>query len=606
MNRKVNGLTARSYSRFGKKEQDTRKDTPIRMAYSYLRFSTPEQSKGDSTKRQTEAIAKAAEWCKQQGIPLDDTLRDPGVSAWKGKNASLGALSRFLDLVRKGKVARGSFLIIEHIDRLTRQKVRKALNLWTDILDAGITIVTVAPFKEYPPTSMNDPLGLIEPILYFAVNNEKSERLSDSLKKTWKSKREKRKPLTSWCAAWLRLSEDKERYELIPEKAKIVKLIVKKALEGYGDQKLCQWLHRNKIPPISDNPTWTTAYISKILKSPLLVGKYQPGTHHWHEVEVKGETVEKKIRQLTGEVWEGYVPRLISDEDFRKLRAKRLANTRNGGRTGENCANLFSKILFNAKDGQGMQRIVKDHPRLISKAFRNGLDGDTQSFPYAPFEEGVLATLMADLKPADLFGTVTDHKPDRTAELSAKLEDIEARLTILQSQMDGDVSGLPTIMKKVAEWEKKKANLLNELEKERAAQIGQGSEAEALEDIQALTKILEGEADDLEDVRMKLKHRLLMLVERMDVVIHGIKRSKWKRAHVQVKFKAGGVKLCKITAEQDTFIMASMDRDIRKQPLDILQQADAVAADFTQQCDEWKEARMKAKWAEDNAKRKAG
>ncbi|MBY0229080.1 MAG: hypothetical protein K2W96_07365 [Gemmataceae bacterium] len=50
------------------------------------------------------------------------------MSAWKGDNAGTGALSVFLNLCEKGDIPKGSCLIVEHLDRLTRQEVRKALS----------------------------------------------------------------------------------------------------------------------------------------------------------------------------------------------------------------------------------------------------------------------------------------------------------------------------------------------------------------------------------------------------------------------------------------------------------------------------------------------
>ncbi len=51
-----------------------------RKAYSYLRFSTPEQSLGDSFRRQT---ALAQEYALRHGLDLDTelTYRDLGISA---------------------------------------------------------------------------------------------------------------------------------------------------------------------------------------------------------------------------------------------------------------------------------------------------------------------------------------------------------------------------------------------------------------------------------------------------------------------------------------------------------------------------------------------
>ena len=83
-------------------------------AYSYVRFSSPEQRKGDSLRRQTEA---AADWCRRNGARLDNstTLHDLGKSAFKGKhreNPDLNALACFLEMVQAGRVVRGSRRLI--------------------------------------------------------------------------------------------------------------------------------------------------------------------------------------------------------------------------------------------------------------------------------------------------------------------------------------------------------------------------------------------------------------------------------------------------------------------------------------------------------------
>jgi DNA invertase Pin-like site-specific DNA recombinase len=79
------------------------------LAYSYVRFSTAEQAKGDSLRRQTEA---AARWCQRNGVRLDTslTLHDLGKSAFLGehrKNPDRNALAAFLKMVERGQVARG-------------------------------------------------------------------------------------------------------------------------------------------------------------------------------------------------------------------------------------------------------------------------------------------------------------------------------------------------------------------------------------------------------------------------------------------------------------------------------------------------------------------
>src|SRR5215471_18471211 len=94
-------------------------------AYSYIRFSSPEQAKGDSIRRQ-ESLRDA--WLAKTGAVLDTSLslRDEGVSAFAGahrQNADRHALAAFLELVKQGRIPRGSYLIVESLDRLSREHI---------------------------------------------------------------------------------------------------------------------------------------------------------------------------------------------------------------------------------------------------------------------------------------------------------------------------------------------------------------------------------------------------------------------------------------------------------------------------------------------------
>jgi DNA invertase Pin-like site-specific DNA recombinase len=89
------------------------------VAYSYIRFSSEPQAWGDSRRRQT---ALADRYAGKHGLALDKTLsfRDIGVSAFRGRNRRNGALGAFLDAVEIGVVSRGSYLLVESFDRLSR------------------------------------------------------------------------------------------------------------------------------------------------------------------------------------------------------------------------------------------------------------------------------------------------------------------------------------------------------------------------------------------------------------------------------------------------------------------------------------------------------
>jgi hypothetical protein len=70
-------------------------------AFSYLRFSTPEQMKGDSFRRQS---SMAAAYARQHGLELDVdlTFHDLGKSAFRGQNiGEAGRLGDFLEAVKR-------------------------------------------------------------------------------------------------------------------------------------------------------------------------------------------------------------------------------------------------------------------------------------------------------------------------------------------------------------------------------------------------------------------------------------------------------------------------------------------------------------------------
>ena len=90
------------------KEED---NVMTKIAYSYLRFRTPEQASGDSRRRQ---LAMAEKYATDNNLKLDRQLsfRDLGVSAFRGRNAKEGALRAFLEAIEHNLVPQGSVLLV--------------------------------------------------------------------------------------------------------------------------------------------------------------------------------------------------------------------------------------------------------------------------------------------------------------------------------------------------------------------------------------------------------------------------------------------------------------------------------------------------------------
>jgi DNA invertase Pin-like site-specific DNA recombinase len=99
-------------------------DGSMGKVYSYLRFSSKGRSEGDSRRRQLKA---AHDYCRTRGLKLETTtFEDLGVSAWKGKNFTEGALGAFLRAADDGLIERDSRLLVEHLDRVTREAAKSS------------------------------------------------------------------------------------------------------------------------------------------------------------------------------------------------------------------------------------------------------------------------------------------------------------------------------------------------------------------------------------------------------------------------------------------------------------------------------------------------
>ena len=119
-------------------------------AYSYARFSKKTQAEGDSLRRQ---LAAAFEYAEKHGLELDTTVQDHGVSSFTGANRLKGALKGFLDRVESGEIERGSYLLLDSMDRLSREDVIQATHQLLGIALAGLVVVTLSDGRKFDRNS---------------------------------------------------------------------------------------------------------------------------------------------------------------------------------------------------------------------------------------------------------------------------------------------------------------------------------------------------------------------------------------------------------------------------------------------------------------------
>jgi DNA invertase Pin-like site-specific DNA recombinase len=161
-------------------------ETP--SVFSYIRWSSDKQTDGHSRQRQEEM---AQEYVSRHGLelPKENILIDEGMSAFTGTNITSGKLGWFLERVKAGKVARGSVLLIEGFDRLSRQAPLDSILLFSQILQAGIKLVTLNDGQEYTAENSKQIEKLFLPLLSFGTSNQESEKKQARLRSVWAEKR---------------------------------------------------------------------------------------------------------------------------------------------------------------------------------------------------------------------------------------------------------------------------------------------------------------------------------------------------------------------------------------------------------------------------------
>jgi DNA invertase Pin-like site-specific DNA recombinase len=292
------------------------------IAYSYLRFSTPEQAAGDSRRRQ---LSMAEKYAADHNLRLDLALsfRDLGVSAYRGRNAKEGALRAFLEAMEHNLVPPNSYLLIESLDRLSRDRILAAQALFMQIIQAGVHIVTLTDQRCYSLESLNqNPLDLIVSLVSMMRANEESEMKSRRIRASFDIRRSQlsEKPWSSRCPGWLRLDKAAGKFIIVEDRADVVRGIYRDVLSGVGHQTIARQLNEQQVPLFGhgnqQGRIWQKSLIRHFLRTPTVIGTLVPFI---------SEYVDGAKRMRPQAPVENYYPAIIDRSDWDRVQAKREA-----------------------------------------------------------------------------------------------------------------------------------------------------------------------------------------------------------------------------------------------------------------------------------------
>jgi DNA invertase Pin-like site-specific DNA recombinase len=502
-----------------------------KKAYSYARFSTPEQLDGRSLKRQ---LAAAQAYCQRHGLTLDEkTFTDLGLSGYTGSNVKGGELATFLEMVKEGFIPRGSTLIVENMDRISRLPPHEANEVILAIVKAGVNIATTNPEQLYTLANIRKvetwiPLQVAQ-CLASAESEKKSERLADA----WSAKRDELAnghKMSKRGPAWLKLSADRKGWLVLEDKAKLVRRIFDLAITGHGGKAIAGILNQEAPGGLLGRAKgWEPAFVCYLLRSRSVLGEFQP---HTGKGAKKGGV--KSTRKPFGEPIKGYFPAIVSEADFYRVQEALDKRRAGGGRT-TGTPNLFNGFCHNAVDGWKLVLNSSYEKRVYvsSGAVRKMPGCAFRPVDAAIFEKAILSRLV-ELKPADVLAR-TGKGTDKVAEWSGRLVVINRNLATMQKQaaVADDASAFIPIISDLAQQRKEAMVELDKAKSEAASREG-----DALGETQSLIRLLEDcEGAECHDLRRKVRAALRRLVESIWVVI--VARERAKVVAIQLWFSGG-------------------------------------------------------------------
>ncbi|EIZ2938384.1 recombinase family protein [Escherichia coli] len=506
--------------------------------WPYIRFSSEEQKKGDSLRRQQELIERFAARPEiiAEGAEIDTSLdlNDLGVSGYTGKNILQGRFKTFLDAVDSGIVKPGDYLAVEALNRLTRLNPRASLPMLLDLLEKGIKIAITDGSMIY--TANGDITQLYIAIGELQRGYAESEEKGRRVRQAWDKKKERAlatgEIATSRLPLWLRAVKTDQKglivrtVEEIPERVAIVKEIFRLSDNNIGAIATARLLTERGVPTFTrenarKNPNygdfWQPSYVKKILDSRAVLGHYQPMT--WEKLP------DNRRRRINhGPEIENYFPQIITPELFRRVQEKRRGRGKEGqGNKGKKFTNLFMKIAHCSKCGATASHVNKGpDPRkggryLVCYRARHG-DCSYKAWRYDDLE----TTILKFLAEADIKSIISEE--NKADELINKKYEIDAEINDIQEMLDAYKADFKRLKGRVSDLDREMAieneQTLKEL-KEKAKDLDQEifkaleqKKADIEKDILDLRSLSNTEdANTVFEVRSKINERLKIIIE---------------------------------------------------------------------------------------------
>lgn len=286
-------------------------------------------------------------YAKENGFIVNNSLdlKDLGLSAYTAQHIEKGSLGDFLSAIETKKIETdgSAYLCIEQIDRLSRQGLDDAYQVFRRILKSNVNIITTMDKKIYTKKSLDDLISIMYSSVLMAQSHEESAKKSERVLKSFDDKKDKldKGELIQYVGAlpgWIENSGTKyKRNFIVNKKSRIVQRIFKMYISGLSMGDIARILNNENIEQVAKKRhknftnSWSSSKIFHVLNNRCVIG----------DLYIKN----------SGTIYKNYYPQIIDIDDWDIVQS--MKKTRKiKKKSGKKSINIFSGKIFCSGCGQ--------------------------------------------------------------------------------------------------------------------------------------------------------------------------------------------------------------------------------------------------------------
>jgi hypothetical protein len=270
-----------------------------------------------------------------------------------------------------------------------------------------------------------NPMRILESLFVMIRANEESATKSRRLKAAWEGKRARaaQRPLTARAPYWLRLDQPTDRFEVIEERAAVVRRVFDMALGGVGQHRIAETFNKEGVPVFGGGLHWHRSYVAKLLRNPAVIGRFTS-----HTVEYDGA---RRTRRPAKTV-EDYFPPVVDQSTFEHVQAMMTgvrSPLRGRHAAASEIGNLFGGLTRCPLCQGTMTRVNKGagggKPYLVCAKAKAGGGCQYRGVPYGQVEASFLnhAPEIMATAPSGEGGKAIDDRIDTVESTLSAIDD---------------------------------------------------------------------------------------------------------------------------------------------------------------------------------------